>query len=52
MEKQIVVRNRVAKKSPKEFEEAMKVAKSGTEKRTTLKSGIRIKRLKNALILF
>lgn len=52
MEKQIIVRQRVAKKSAKEFEEAMNVAKTGKEKSTTLKSGIKIKRLKNMLIIF
>jgi len=52
MEKQIVIKNRVAKMNFKDVDEATKVAKDNTSKVKKTKAGINIRRLKDLLILF
>lgn len=52
MEKQILIKDKHKAKPFEQIEEALREAKSPTSKVTRMPSGIRIKRMKDLLILF
>lgn len=52
MTKDLIIRDRLKARPASEIEEAMREAKSATSTLKRTKSGIRIKRLKDLLILF